>query len=88
LELETTIQVLGDISIKIYRLIKILSNSTASINWLTGITRQALVKGFFPSIGSAKFLPISISGKKSHVDLRIEEFMLWLILILLGIIDL
>ena len=43
LELETTIQILSDITIKIYRLIKILSNSTSSINWVTGITRQALV---------------------------------------------
>ena len=43
LELETTIQILSDITIKIYRLNKILSNSTSSINWVTGITRQALV---------------------------------------------
>jgi hypothetical protein len=79
---------LGDITIKIYRLIKILSNSTASINWLTGITRQALVKGFFFPVGIAKILPISITGQQSHVDLRIEEFMSWFILILLGNIGL
>ena len=62
LELETTIQILSDITNKIYRLIKFLSNSATGINSLTGITRQALVKDFFVSIDLTVPLPISITG--------------------------
>jgi len=81
LELETTIQILSDITNKIYRLIKFLSNSATGINSLTGITRQALVKDLFVSIDLTVPLPISITGLQAHLDLRIEDAIFWLILI-------
>jgi hypothetical protein len=62
LELETTIQILSDITNKIYRLIKFLSNSATGINSLTGITRQALVNDLFVSKDLTKPLPISITA--------------------------